>query len=214
MFLPVGTDAPVYHRPVATVGLIVANMVRFWLTAGGMNHEERILQPGHLDSLEWFSAAFLHFGPVHLVGNMIFVWVFGLIVEGKLGWWKFRTLYLVLCAADGFVTQLLLLGYTGPCQGVGGASGVIHALMAISLVWAPKNCIDVVMFWFFGLWGRGIHAFEVTILTFSLYYIGTDFVIGWLLLGFEISTPVLHVLGASVGLPIGILLVAARLGRL
>jgi len=205
MFLPIGTDVPIYHRPVATIGLIVANTVAFWQTAGGTEDQGWLLQPRHLAPLEWFSSAFLHFGIMHLVGNMIFLWIFGLIVEGKLGWWKFLTLYLVLCAASGFVEQLVLLGYDGPSRGSGGASGVIYALMAISLVWAPRNCIDVLMVWFAGIWGRAVHQFEVTILTFSLYYIGTDLFMAWRL-GFEISTPVLHVLGAAVGFPIGVLL--------
>ena len=36
----------------------------------------------------------------------------------------------------------------------GGASGAIYGLMAICLVWAPKNCIDVLMVWGIGMWFR------------------------------------------------------------
>ena len=39
--------------------------------------------------LQWFSNLFMHGGIMHLLGNMVFLWVFGIIVEGKLGWWAF-----------------------------------------------------------------------------------------------------------------------------
>lgn len=205
MFLPLGTDAPLYHRPITTVGLIAANVVTFWLTSGGSAYDGWILQPGHLQATEWFSCAFLHFGIVHLVGNMIFLWLFGLIVEGKLGWWKFLLLYAALCAVVGFVTQLFMLGYIGPSAGAGGASAVIYALMAISLVWAPLNCVDVVFLCGIGIWHRLIHRFDVTVLTFALFYIGNDVLVSYLV-DFELSTPVLHVLGAFAGFPIGVLM--------
>ena len=209
MLLPVGTDAPIYHRPLATCGLIVANIAAFWQTSGGTSDDGWILRYGQLNPPEWWTSAFLHFDIVHLVGNMVFLWVFGLITEGKLGWWRFLLLYLGLCGATGFVIQSVTLAYDGCSIGAGGASGVIYGLMAICLVWAPKNCIDVVMAWGIGMWFR-IYQFELTIFTFALYYIGKDFLIGWLLLDFAISTPVLHMLGAIVGFPVGVLLL--RLG--
>ena len=205
MLLPVGTDAPIYHRPLATCGLIVANIAAFWQTSGGTSDAGWILHFGQLNPPEWWTSAFLHFGLAHLVGNMVFLWVFGLIAEGKLGWWRFLLLYLGLCGATGFVIQLVALAYDGCSIGAGGASGVIYGLMAICLVWAPKNCIDVVMAWGIGMWFR-VYQFELTVFTFALYYIGKDFLIGWLLLDFAISTPVLHMLGALVGFPVGVLL--------
>ncbi|MCH7591138.1 rhomboid family intramembrane serine protease, partial [PVC group bacterium] len=36
---------------------------------------------------------FVHFGEAHLVANMFFLWVFGLVVEGKTGWWKYLLIY-------------------------------------------------------------------------------------------------------------------------
>ncbi len=209
MFLPVGTDAPIYHRPFATVGLIVANVVTFVLTRGGTAEEGWLLTFGQgLHPPEWVASAFLHFGIFHLLGNMVFLWTFGLIVEGKLGWWRFLTLYLSLCAMDGAVTQTLMLGYDGIIPGAGGASGVIYALMAMALVWAPKNCIDVVMVFGFGVWMRVI-SFDVTILMFALFYIGLD-VLFAMLAGFSMGTPLLHVLGAVVGFPVGVFLLLRK----
>ncbi len=55
-----------------------------------------IAQPG----LEWpslFSSMFLHGGWIHLIGNMLFLWVFGDNVEDAMGAFRFIGFYLI-CA--------------------------------------------------------------------------------------------------------------------
>lgn len=200
MFLvfPFGTDAPLYYRPFATIGLIVANVVAFAVTGMGEDADGWLLRFGDgLHPTEWFLSAFLHFGVLHLAGNLLFLWIFGLIVEGKLGWWRFLLLYLGLCGIDGAVSQALMLSYTGEIPGAGGASAVVFALMAISLLWAPRNNIDVFLLVVFFLLIRTT-VFEVTVLTFSLCYVGLNFAIAWLE-GFAMSSALAHLLGAVIG---------------
>jgi membrane associated rhomboid family serine protease len=203
--IPYGTDAPLYYRPFATIGLILANFVTFAATRMGEAPDGWMLQFGRgLHPTEWFASTFLHFGWLHLLGNMLFLWTFGLIVEGKLGWWRFLALYFALCGLDGAITQTLMLSYAGVSPGAGGASGVIFALMAIALIWAPRNCIDVLLVYWFLMIVRTT-MFEITVLVFSLCYIGLNFLMGWLG-GFEMSSATLHLLGAGVGAPVGALL--------
>ncbi len=204
MFLPVSTDVPIYHRPFATIGLVVANVWAFVITQGGAASGGWLLTFGDgLHPSEWISSAFLHFGFMHLFGNMIFLFIFGLITEGKLGPLRFLLLYFMVCLLDGMVGQVLMLGYDGPPSGAGGASGAIFALMMIAWLWAPQNEIEFVGV--FGQWGTvWIDSFEVTIQTVALYYLGTNLLFAWLF-EFEISTPLLHLFGAGVGLPIGLL---------
>ena len=203
MLLPVSTDAPLYHRPWGTVGVIFANCVVFWATGYGEVTDGWAIQSGRLNPAEWITGAFFHYGLLHLLGNMIFLWLFGMIVEGKLGVRRFLLLYLVLCVLEGFATQLLMLGENG--RSAGGASGVVYALMAISLVWAPRNEVEVVWIFFIGMMGRGISYFHITVFWFAMWYIGTDFFLA-VLLEFRLSTPVLHCLGAMVGFPVGVLM--------
>jgi len=204
MFIPVGTDAPIYHRPFATVGLILANIGSFVLTAGGTQPEGWLLSFGQgLRPWEWMTAPFLHFGFMHLIGNMIFLWSFGLIIEGKLGWLRFLTLYGFLAAVGGCITQTLMLW--SDAVGAGGASGVIYSLMAIALIWAPKNCLDVMLVYSIGFYLRTT-LIDVTVLTFSVCFIGFDLLFAWLG-GFTMSSEVLHLLGAAVGFPVGIVMV-------
>lgn len=202
MFIPFGTDAPLYYRPFGTVAVMVVNAVAFFLTFGGAADGGWLLTFGNgLQPMEWIASPFLHFGFWHLVGNMIFLWTFGLIVEGKLGWWRFLLLYLCLCLLGGAVTQTLMLSYDGPSPGAGGASGVIFALMAIALVWAPGNNIDVFVLVFWRLYVRTF-TFEVPVLLFSLFYIVLNLVFAGVS-EFQMSSEMLHLLGAAGGLPIG-----------
>ena len=207
MLIPYGTDAPIYYRPFGTIGVMVANVVTFIITAGGVENEGWLLTFGNgLHPSEWMASAFLHFGIWHLIGNLVFLWTFGMIVEGKIGWWKFLTLYLGLCLLGGAVTQSLMLGYDGLSPGAGGASGVIYALMAISLVWAPGNNIDVFVIIFYFRFILRPLTFEVSILLFALFFIILDLAFAWQ--GeFNISSELLHLLGAAGGFPVGAFMV-------
>lgn len=242
MLIPINTDAPLYHFPYATIILIFANVVCFAATGFAMN--DRLLEPWMLEygnginPLEWITAAFAHGGFGHLIGNMFFLWGFGLVVEGKLGWRVFVPLYFALAAAWGASVDVLTLHRTdsyvlqnvlevesvdelkrgidaeglnpndvgfestdefaaeiisrakGRCL---SASGVIFALMAMSLVWAPKNEMHIV-----GLLVIRPVSFEVTIMTYSLWYVGLN-IFELLFSKFEMGSAGLHMVGGVIG---------------
>ena len=114
--IPINTDAPLYHFPYATIGFIVVNTICFAATGFALNSrllEPWLLQYGEgLNPLEWIPAAFAHGGFMHLIGNMFFLWGFGLVVEGKLGWRRFIPLYFAMAAAWGFGVDILTLHRT------------------------------------------------------------------------------------------------------
>ncbi len=112
MIIPYSTDAPIYHFPWMTIALIVINCITFAITGMGHNDEGWLLQYGNgLHPLEWVAYNFLHFGIGHLLGNMFFLWAFGIVVEGKLGWWKFLCVYMSIGIFGGALIQLTMLGY-------------------------------------------------------------------------------------------------------
>jgi len=202
MFLPYSTDAPIYHWPVATVGLIVTNTLIFIGVVNGYvpNPELWILPYGEgLTPLQWLSSMFMHAGLEHVLGNMLFLWIFGIVVEGKIGWWKFLLCYLgigVLQSVGEQFLQLLLGGEGGSL----GASSAIYGIMAMAAIWAPKNDI-LVFYWFFLiLAGTG----EIAIMMFAAFYIGYD-VFLFFFLGVN-SSSWLHVGGALVGAPLAIVM--------
>ena len=109
MIIPWGTDAPIYHRPFATIALIADQRAAPLRRARGMPTTDYVLVIGDgVHPVQWLTNNFLHSGIFHLVGNMIFLWTFGLVVEGKLGWWRFPLVYLLLGVVDSAAMQLLV----------------------------------------------------------------------------------------------------------
>lgn len=210
MLLPINTDAPIYHFPWVTISLIGVNVAAFvaqmaaWIGAGPEAVtwvDDWILTFGHgLHPLQWVSWAFLHADPFHIIGNMFFLWGFGLVVEGKLGWWRYLGLYLGIAAVAGFFDQLIMLGYDGDHDGALGASGVIFGLMAMSLVWAPKNDMTIFMLIFYHP-----HVFEASILVFCGCYIALQ-VLYFALDGFSMGSALLHLTGAGLGAAVGLVM--------
>ncbi len=199
--IPLNTDAPIYHWPWMTLVLIAANVVTFFLTGGGRESDGWLLQFGDgLHPVEWVAFNFLHFGWLHLIGNMVFLWGFGLIVEGKLGWWRFLLLYLAIGVFGGASIQTLTLARADELAGSGGggSSLVIFGLLALCMIWAPKNELDV--FIFFGIRAMTV---EISNLMFGLWYIAEQFFWAWLN-GFSMGSAFGHLVGAFWGTGIGV----------
>ncbi len=92
--------------------------------------------------LSWFTAMFLHGGWDHILGNMLFLAIFGKNVEGALG----PIRYLVFCFAGGFAAMLTQTAMTllfGTAQDARvpelGASGAIAAVLGAYFVLYPGS---------------------------------------------------------------------------
>lgn len=84
-----------------------------------------------------FSAMFLHAGPGHLIGNMVFLALLGLLVEGALGPGLFLAVYLLAGFGGGALSVLRHFGQDG--AGL-GASGAIAGLMgAYCVLWGLRK---------------------------------------------------------------------------
>ena len=204
MLIPYGTDAPIYHRPFGTIAVIAINVAMFLATGMGDNESHRwlILEFDRINPLQWVTAAFMHASWVHLVSNMIFLWCFGLVVEGKIGWRRFSLLYLGLALADGAIGQIPMFilhsGSIFPC-GALGASGVIFALIAIAMVWAPENEMSCLFIWSFFF----VRTVDIPIYGLSAFYVAIE-LLEVFFFGFSMSSAMLHLLGLSVGFPFAI----------
>ena len=89
------------------------------------------------------SAMFLHASPLHLAGNMLFLWIFGDNVEEVLGTFRYLLAYLA-CGAAGTLAQIA----AAPDSLIPslGASGAIAGLMGAYIVWFPRNRVRVLFF--------------------------------------------------------------------
>ncbi|MHC4970902.1 MAG: rhomboid family intramembrane serine protease [Planctomycetota bacterium] len=205
LFFPYRTDTAVEHGPWGSLGLIAANVaVAVWLgTAGDSLSGSRpvdpwILQYGELNPVTWVTSAFVHGDAFHLVGNMVFLWTFGLVVEGMIGWRRFLPVYFAIIILQGGVEQLMMLGADE--GGSFGASGGTSGLMAIAALWAPRTHVCLYVW----IW-RYVRTLEVTVWGFCMFYLGLE-ALGLLLSGLAISSELLHLMGAFIGLGIGVLM--------
>jgi membrane associated rhomboid family serine protease len=95
-----------------------------------------------------FTSMFMHAGWLHILGNMLFLWVFGDNVEDALGHVRYLVFYLVVGLA-ATATQIAL-SMNDLVPGI-GASGAIAGVMGAYLVMYPRARIAVFMPLFFFL---------------------------------------------------------------
>jgi len=205
-FFPTGTDAPLYHWPFATGGLIVFNILMLILEFTVGIPSIFMLNYGEFNPISWFTSVCMHAGIGHLIGNIIGIALFGWIVEGKIGWWRFLLVYFGIGAVScAFEQTIMLFAESG---GSLGASGVVFGLIAMAMIWAPEN--EVFMTMVFIIFFRPIiHHFEVSVSTLGFVVIGMEFLIAGVT-GFHMSSAVLHLMGAVPGFAIAYLMIRWR----
>jgi membrane associated rhomboid family serine protease len=96
---------------------------------------------------------FLHGGWAHLLGNMLFLWIFGDNVEDRLGRFRFLLFYILCGYAATFAHLWANPGSPVPAV---GASGAISGVLGAYLVLHPQARIDTLVF--FGFFGRIIQV--------------------------------------------------------
>lgn len=89
--------------------------------------------------LTLFSAMFIHGGWLHLLGNMLYLWVFGDNVEDRLGHGRYLVFYLSGGIIAAVVHAFIFAESPVPCV---GASGAIASVLAAYLVFYPKARIS------------------------------------------------------------------------
>ena len=88
------------------------------------------------------SSMFLHGGWLHIIGNMLFLWVFGDNIEDRLG----HAVYFIFYLLAGVVASLIQ-GFIDPESVVPvlGASGAVAGVLGAYLLWFPRATIRVVI---------------------------------------------------------------------
>ena len=85
--------------------------------------------------LTLFSAMFIHAGWLHLLGNMLYLWIFGDNVEDRLGHGRYLVFYLACGVIAAVVHAIIFSRSKVPCV---GASGAISGVLAAYLLFFPK----------------------------------------------------------------------------
>jgi membrane associated rhomboid family serine protease len=142
--IPLRDVIPSRTRPVVTMTLIALNVAAFLYE---QSMPPRLLEqfvftwglvPAQFAVLNVFTSMFLHGGWMHLLGNMLFLWIFGDNVEDRMGHGRFLVFYL-LC---GTVAAMLQVAFSpGSRIPMVGASGAIAGVLGAYLVLFPRSRI-------------------------------------------------------------------------
>jgi membrane associated rhomboid family serine protease len=167
--LPLFDNVPVRRFPLVTYALIAANVVVFVWELGARTGriDDYAFYPcalsgpceaaarGHLPWPEGVvSSMFLHGSWLHLLGNMLFLWIFGNNVEDVMG----RLRFVVFYVAAGFAAALAQAWVTLHYAGVHaasipnvGASGAIAGVLGAYFVLLPHARVVTLLFGFLPL---------------------------------------------------------------
>ena len=211
LIIPYEVDVPFDRRPVANWLLIGSILVVAGLqlaaafdAAGGEatrdTIDEFVLDGYKLKGL--FGHMWLHGGPFHVVGNLIFLWVFGNAVCQKMG----NLLYLPVYLFVGLFAALAHVIFGGGLAV--GASGAINGIIAVYLIFYPIH--DISCFWFF--WIFFYFRFGTfTISGFWMILLWLAFDIFGLVRGGGGVAYLAHLGGFAAGIGIGFVLLLTKL---
>jgi len=172
MIFPIGDDqVKGGHFPIVSYTLLAANVLVFFYqislgsAIGAFNLEYgsipvEIMQGDDLFTL--FTSIFMHGGWMHLIGNMLFLFVFADNIEATIGSPKFFLFYMLgglfAHAAHIFFNMSSVIPTVG-------ASGAISAVMGAYLVMFPKSRIKMLVIVFF-------RSFHIPAIFFLVFWIG------------------------------------------
>lgn len=166
MFVPLHDDTPlrVIRVQYITGGIIVVNIVLFLLTGAFANDQSLWavaaaygVVPANLtnimphiigfnaipEPLTLLTYQFLHAGWLHLISNMLFLWVFADNIEDAFGHFGFALFYLLCGIAGGLMHTMLQTHSLAPLI---GASGAVSGVMAAYLLLFPRAHVWILLF--------------------------------------------------------------------
>jgi membrane associated rhomboid family serine protease len=164
---PLKDNAPTRSFPLVTVGLIVANFavwILYQLPDLNGSVLELAYQPCEVTSscppgtavgeswdVTWLTSMFMHGSWLHILGNMLFLWIFGNNVEDSLGKVRFLGFYLLAgIAATALQTVVTLAVGSDLAAAVPnlGASGAVSGVLGAYLVLLPTAKVLTILFYF------------------------------------------------------------------
>ena len=157
LFLPLGTTRPKLRVPWVTYGLMATNAVVMVYQFAQPDTLLAAFVPAQPSLWGWFASNFVHAGLVHLIGNMLFLWLFGTVAEDVLGPWLFLTFYFGGAAGATLLDWRVSAAYTPQDLVIPriGASGAIAGIMGLSAVCFMRTKVRTAyVIWLFFLYAR------------------------------------------------------------
>jgi membrane associated rhomboid family serine protease len=153
-YVPVGINAELRRAPILTyayAGLCVLVFViqKYFADQFPFDLEQLAYYPDSPGLVTAVAATFLHVGYLHLIGNALYLVLFGRYVEDRMGRAVFSAVFFG-CAAAGNVLQGFFNAHVlhSPGLGVAGASGAVSGLLGAFTVRFLMNKLQVA-YWVF-----------------------------------------------------------------
>jgi membrane associated rhomboid family serine protease len=136
--------------PIVTYAFILINIIVFFLELMGGEKfitdwsfvPSRFLKDPISNIPTLFSSMFMHGGWAHLIGNMLYLWIFGDNVEDRFGKIKYFIFYLVCGIAATFSQFIFSMNSSIPNL---GASGAIAGVLGAYILLFPSQKIQVLL---------------------------------------------------------------------
>lgn len=146
--IPIRDEIKTHRTPIVNYALIAINVLVFlWMFLNQSRIEgifnQYALIPANLkdgidvgDITDFLTSMFMHGGWMHLLGNMLYLWIFGDNIEDRLG----HIGYILFYVGGGLAAALLQI-VINPNSAIPmvGASGAIAAVLGAYLIMYPKS---------------------------------------------------------------------------
>ena len=188
--LPLRDNVPTRTFPLVTIAIIAGNFVVWFWELGGRGVDYHVVKDGYYPCslhgpceairiggtvfrphLSWgegaFTSMFMHGSWEHILGNMLFLWIFGNNVEDALGKVRFLLWYLAAGVAATALQTFVTLSF-GTVRDASipniGASGAIAGVLGAYFLLLPRARVLTAIFfgiiffreiaagWFLGIW--------------------------------------------------------------
>ena len=191
MFLPYGTTCYNSAPPYGTRLILFVNVLLFALVHWEVLDADSLMMDWESPSLlTMVSSTFLQVDLFHLLGNLLWLWLLGRIVEGTIGLVPFLVLCTCIMLGANSLEAALLYGTTG---GSLGASGLVFGLLAAAFLLAPRSKVHCFYIWFYR--GRWVDM-PLTVLAVIMVLLE---VVDGAHVSYETSSATLHLAGAGFG---------------
>ena len=145
------------HLPIVTLIMFVLNVACFiWEVTQGDSQSTAnpvtwkfCMYQGAIEAGGWyrvFTHAFFHYGILHIACNMFALWMYGLILETRIGSIRYLIIYVVAIIGSGLLVNFFggeeITEYCHIVHAHAGASGAVWGLMAATLIYCVRNKLD------------------------------------------------------------------------
>ena len=153
--IPIADESPKGYIPFVNYVLIALNIAVFFFLqqdtevfyqSFGLTPKKIVQTPSNVFGyFTIFTSMFMHGGLMHLLGNMLYLWIFGDNIEYTIGHKRYIFFYFTV-GLGAAVLQIIV--FPDSAVPMIGASGAVSGVLGAYLLKYPKNKVSILFFFF------------------------------------------------------------------